>query len=120
MTNNDIYRSDHFIVSSVNLWKILCGVYNTGGIAYGVWYLIISNDFLSHSHTKKICKHHKRGAERQSHIFHKSEMSSLKPSTVAVQPSLCRIWSETLTTGFKVTLFLKKALFSRVLERFLQ
>ena len=30
----------------------------------------------------------------------KSEISSLMPSLVAVQYSLCRTWSETLTTGF--------------------
>ena len=30
----------------------------------------------------------------------KSKISSLKPSSVAVQPSLCRTWSETPKTGF--------------------
>ena len=30
----------------------------------------------------------------------KSEISSLKPSSEAVQPGLCVTWSETLKTGF--------------------
>ena len=33
----------------------------------------------------------------------KSEISSLYPSSVAVQPGLCRTWSETPMTGFLVT-----------------
>ena len=33
-------------------------------------------------------------------LLPKSEISSLYPSSVAVQPGLCRIWSETLKTGF--------------------
>ena len=30
----------------------------------------------------------------------KSEISSLSPSSIAVQPGLCRTWSETPKTGF--------------------
>ena len=33
----------------------------------------------------------------------KSEISSLLPSSVAIQPGLCRIWSETPKTGFLMT-----------------
>ena len=33
----------------------------------------------------------------------KSEISSLNPSSVAVQPSLCKAWLETPKTGFLVT-----------------
>ena len=33
-------------------------------------------------------------------ILPKSEISSLLPSSVAVQPGLCRTWSETPKTGF--------------------
>ena len=33
-------------------------------------------------------------------LLPKSEISSLKPSSVAVQPGLCRTWSETPKTGF--------------------
>ena len=33
-------------------------------------------------------------------LLSKSEISSLKPSSVAVQPGLCRTWSETPKTGF--------------------
>ena len=36
-------------------------------------------------------------------LLSKSEISSLKPSTVVVQPGLCRIWSETPKTGFLTT-----------------
>ena len=32
-----------------------------------------------------------------------SEISSLKPSSMTLQPGLCRTWSETLKTGFLVT-----------------
>ena len=32
-------------------------------------------------------------------LLSKSEISSLKPSSVAAQPCLCRTWSETLKTG---------------------
>ena len=33
-------------------------------------------------------------------LLSKSEISSLWPSSVAVQPGLCRTWSETPKTGF--------------------
>ena len=33
-------------------------------------------------------------------LLPKSEISSLKPSSAAVQPSLCVTWSETPKTGF--------------------
>ena len=33
----------------------------------------------------------------------KSEISSLQPSSVAVQPGLCGTWSETPKTGFLTT-----------------
>ena len=33
----------------------------------------------------------------------KSEISNLRPSSVAVQPGLCGTWSETLKTGFLTT-----------------
>ena len=36
-------------------------------------------------------------------LLPKSEISSLKPSSVAVQPGLCRTWSETPKTGFLTT-----------------
>ena len=36
-------------------------------------------------------------------LLPKSEISSLLLSSVAVQPSLCRIWSETAKTGFLTT-----------------
>ena len=36
-------------------------------------------------------------------LFPKSEISSLRPSSVAVQPGLCRTWSETPKTGFLTT-----------------
>ena len=32
------------------------------------------------------------------------EISSLQPSSVAVQPGLCRTWSETPKTGFLTTM----------------
>ena len=34
-------------------------------------------------------------------LLPKSEISSLLPSSVVVQPGLCRTWSETPTTGFR-------------------
>ena len=34
------------------------------------------------------------------HLFLKSEISSFKPASVTVQPSLCRTWSETQSVGF--------------------
>ena len=33
-------------------------------------------------------------------LLPKYEISSLRPSSVAVQPGLCQTWSETLKTGF--------------------
>ena len=36
-------------------------------------------------------------------LLPKSEISSLKPSLVAVQPGLCRTWSETPNTVFLTT-----------------
>ena len=33
-------------------------------------------------------------------LLHKSEISSLSPSSLTVQPGLCRTWSETPKTGF--------------------
>ena len=39
-------------------------------------------------------------------LLPKSEISSLWPSSVAVQPGLCRTWSETPKTGF-LTMMLK-------------
>ena len=36
-------------------------------------------------------------------LLSKSEISSFQPSSVAVQPGLCRTWSETLKTGFLTT-----------------
>ena len=36
-------------------------------------------------------------------LLSKSEISSLKASSVAVQPGLCQTWSETLKTGFLTT-----------------
>ena len=36
-------------------------------------------------------------------LLPKSEISSLSPSSVAVQPGLCRTWSETPKTGFLTT-----------------
>ena len=35
------------------------------------------------------------------YIVHSSEISSLSPSFVALQPSLCGTWSETLRTVFQ-------------------
>ena len=36
-------------------------------------------------------------------VLSKSEISSLQPSSVVVQPGLCRTWSETLKMGFLET-----------------
>ena len=36
-------------------------------------------------------------------FLHKSEISSLYPSSVAAQPALCRTWLETQKTGFLAT-----------------
>ena len=40
-------------------------------------------------------------------LLSKSEISSLLPSFVAVQPGLCQTWSETLMTGFLRTRLIK-------------
>ena len=40
-------------------------------------------------------------------LLPKSEISSLWPSSVAVQPVLCRTWSETPKTGFLATQLIK-------------
>ena len=37
------------------------------------------------------------------YLLPKYEISSLQPSSVAVQPGLCRTWSETPKTGFLTT-----------------
>ena len=36
-------------------------------------------------------------------LLPKSEISSLLPSSVAIQPGLCQTWSETPKTGFLTT-----------------
>ena len=41
-----------------------------------------------------------RYTDRTIPVLHKSEISSIKPSFVAVQPGLCGTWSETPKTGF--------------------
>ena len=47
-------------------------------------------------------------------LLPKSEMSSLQPSSVAVQPGLCLTWSETPKTGFlRMRLILKHHIFLR-------
>ena len=40
-------------------------------------------------------------------VLPKYEISSLLPSSVAVQPGLCRTWSETPKTGFLATRLIK-------------
>ena len=44
-----------------------------------------------------------RYTDSTTHQLTKSEFSSLQPSSVAVQPGLCRTWSETPKTGFLIT-----------------
>ena len=44
-----------------------------------------------------------RYTDNTIHLLPKSEISSLQPSSVAVQPGLCRTWSETPKTGFLTT-----------------
>ena len=41
-------------------------------------------------------------------LLSKSEISSLQPSSVAVQPDLCRTWSKTPKTGFLTRLIYKE------------
>ena len=43
-------------------------------------------------------------------LLPKSEISSLQPSSVAVQPGLCRTWSETPKTGFLRTRLISKTM----------
>ena len=43
-------------------------------------------------------------------LLPKSEISSLYPSSVAVQPGLCRTWSETPKTGFLTTRLIFRAI----------
>ena len=42
-------------------------------------------------------------------LLPKSEISSLKPSSVAAQPGLCRTWSETPKTGFLTTRLIEES-----------
>ena len=44
-----------------------------------------------------------RSEESTIPLFPRSEISSLYPSSVVVQPGLCRTWSENPETGFLVT-----------------
>ena len=48
-----------------------------------------------------------RYSESTIPLLPKSEISSLKPFSVAVQPGLCRTWSETPKTGFLITRLIK-------------
>ena len=47
-----------------------------------------------------------RYMDSTTHILSKSEISILQPSSVAVQPGLCRTWSETPKTGFLTSWFI--------------
>ena len=49
---------------------------------------------------QRLCFHY---TESTIPLLPKSEISSLQPSSVAVQPGLCRTWSETPKTGFLKT-----------------
>ena len=44
-------------------------------------------------------------------LLPESEISSLQPSSVAVQPGLCKTWSESPKTGFLTTSSFSKCLF---------
>ena len=44
-----------------------------------------------------------RYSDSTTPLLSASEISSLQPSSVVVQPSLCRTWSETSKTGFLAT-----------------
>ena len=44
-----------------------------------------------------------RHTDSTIHLLSKYEISSIQPSSVAVQPGLCGTWSETLKTGFLST-----------------
>ena len=49
---------------------------------------------------QRLCFRYK---DSKIHLLPKSEIASLRPSSVAVQPGLCRNWSETPKTGFLTT-----------------
>ena len=51
----------------------------------------------SHAADKRLCFCY---IHRTIPLLLQSEISSLKPSSVLVQPGLCRNWSETRKTGF--------------------
>ena len=60
--------------------------------------------------TDQLCGHREadqrlyfRYTDSTIHLLPKYEISSLQPSSVVVQPGLCRTWSETLKTGFPTT-----------------
>ena len=44
-----------------------------------------------------------RNTDSKIHLLPKSEISSLWPTSVAVQPDLCQTWSENPKTGFLTT-----------------
>ena len=50
-------------------------------------------------------------------LLPKSEISSFKPSFMAVQPGLCRTWSETPKTGFLTTRLVNLIFFNTKLSR---
>ena len=49
-------------------------------------------------------------------LLPKSEISSLKPSCVVVQPCLCRAWSETPKTGFLASRLKLRRIFNYIKE----
>ena len=49
---------------------------------------------------QRLCFHY---IDSTIHLLSKSEISSLKPYSVVVQPGSCRTWSETPKTGFLTT-----------------
>ena len=55
----------------------------------------------NHEADQCLCFHH---LDSTIPLLSKSEISSLQPSSVAVQPGLCRTWSETPKTGFLTSL----------------
>ena len=52
---------------------------------------------------QRLCFHY---IDRTIPSLPKSEISSMKPSSVAVQPALCQTWSETPKTGFLMMWFI--------------
>ena len=50
-------------------------------------------------------------------LLPKSEMSSLQPSSVSVQPGLCKTWLETPKTGFLITRLILFWLFPILVSR---